>query len=55
MPAAASRVPSNVKADDPTEIIESFRAAAAAIPMKCRRVGLEGGSALMRKSPFTKW
>jgi hypothetical protein len=47
MPAAASRVSSSDNAEDPTDIIESFLAAAAAMPMKCRREGLEGGTALM--------
>jgi hypothetical protein len=41
-------VPRTDNADDPIEIIESFLAAAAAMPMKCRREGLEGGIALMR-------
>jgi hypothetical protein len=47
MPAAASRAPSTDSADDPTAIIESFLVAAAAMPMKCRREGLEGGTELM--------
>jgi hypothetical protein len=40
-------------ADDPIEIIESFLAAAAAMPRKCRREGLEGGTALISWSPFS--
>jgi len=47
MPAAASRTPSTDSADDPTAIIESFLVAAAAMPMKWRREGLEGGTELM--------
>jgi hypothetical protein len=45
-------VPSIDSADEPIEIIESFLAAAAAMPIKCRREGLEGGTAFMSKSPF---